>query len=170
MPVFGFQAMQLLRQLTFRPPNASVLQPWIVLACPALASIRPALPSTSRLPHQTSQRQRHLNSTATMASTDTTLRAFFQAPKYAVVGASTNTEKFGYKGTVEMPPYRVCRVTSGFHRNTRHPLSPSAAFYHALDLARSLTLSHSWPCGDRDMLTCRPVQQSSRGMFTTTCP
>jgi predicted CoA-binding protein len=32
-----------------------------------------------------------------MASTDATLRAFFQAPKFAVVGASTNTEKFGYK-------------------------------------------------------------------------
>jgi hypothetical protein len=38
-----------------------------------------------------------------MASTDATLRAFFQAPKYAVVGASTNTEKYGYKGTVQMP-------------------------------------------------------------------
>ncbi len=34
-----------------------------------------------------------------MATTEATLRAFFQAPKYAVVGASTNTEKFGYKGT-----------------------------------------------------------------------
>ncbi|KAL2134693.1 hypothetical protein VTI74DRAFT_11097 [Chaetomium olivicolor] len=32
-----------------------------------------------------------------MAATDATLRAFFQSPKYAVVGASTNTEKFGYK-------------------------------------------------------------------------
>ncbi|KAL2166904.1 hypothetical protein VTG60DRAFT_2043 [Thermothelomyces hinnuleus] len=32
-----------------------------------------------------------------MASTEATLRSFFQASKYAVVGASTNTEKFGYK-------------------------------------------------------------------------
>ncbi|KAL2256997.1 hypothetical protein VTK26DRAFT_790 [Humicola hyalothermophila] len=32
-----------------------------------------------------------------MAATDATLRAFFQAPKFAVVGASTNTAKFGYK-------------------------------------------------------------------------
>ncbi|KAG7287341.1 hypothetical protein NEMBOFW57_006850 [Staphylotrichum longicolle] len=32
-----------------------------------------------------------------MASSDSTLRAFFQAPKYAVVGASTNTQKYGYK-------------------------------------------------------------------------
>ncbi|KAK4152328.1 CoA binding domain-containing protein [Chaetomidium leptoderma] len=32
-----------------------------------------------------------------MASTDATLRAFFQSARYAVVGASTNTEKYGYK-------------------------------------------------------------------------
>ncbi|KAH6632339.1 CoA binding domain-containing protein [Chaetomium tenue] len=32
-----------------------------------------------------------------MASTDANLRAFFQASKFAVVGASTNTEKYGYK-------------------------------------------------------------------------
>lgn len=34
-----------------------------------------------------------------MATTDATLRQFFTSPKFAVVGASTNTEKFGYKGT-----------------------------------------------------------------------
>ena len=33
-----------------------------------------------------------------MAATDATLRAFFQSPKFAVVGASTNTAKYGYKG------------------------------------------------------------------------
>ncbi|KAL2018235.1 hypothetical protein VTK56DRAFT_1142 [Thermocarpiscus australiensis] len=32
-----------------------------------------------------------------MAATDATMRTFFQSPKYAVVGASTNTAKFGYK-------------------------------------------------------------------------
>ncbi|KAL2140675.1 hypothetical protein VTI28DRAFT_3532 [Corynascus sepedonium] len=32
-----------------------------------------------------------------MASTDADLRSFFQASRYAVVGASTNTAKFGYK-------------------------------------------------------------------------
>ncbi|KAL2121203.1 hypothetical protein VTJ04DRAFT_5230 [Mycothermus thermophilus] len=32
-----------------------------------------------------------------MATTDATLRQFFTSPKFAVVGASTNTEKFGYK-------------------------------------------------------------------------
>ncbi|KAL2267271.1 hypothetical protein VTJ83DRAFT_4548 [Remersonia thermophila] len=32
-----------------------------------------------------------------MAATDATLRAFFQSPKFAVVGASTNPEKFGFK-------------------------------------------------------------------------
>ncbi|KAK4244462.1 CoA binding domain-containing protein [Corynascus novoguineensis] len=32
-----------------------------------------------------------------MASTDAALRSFFQASRYAVVGASTNTAKFGYK-------------------------------------------------------------------------
>ncbi|KAK4098320.1 NAD(P)-binding protein [Parathielavia hyrcaniae] len=32
-----------------------------------------------------------------MASTEATLRTFFQSPKYAVVGASTNTAKYGYK-------------------------------------------------------------------------
>ena len=42
--------------------------------------------------------QRRSNSTEAMASTDAALRVFFQAPKFAVVGASTNTEKYGYKG------------------------------------------------------------------------
>ncbi|KAJ4289476.1 hypothetical protein N0V88_006958 [Collariella sp. IMI 366227] len=32
-----------------------------------------------------------------MSASDAPLRAFFQAPKFAVVGASTNTEKFGFK-------------------------------------------------------------------------
>lgn len=33
-----------------------------------------------------------------MAATNAALRAFFQSPKFAVVGASSNTDKFGYKG------------------------------------------------------------------------
>jgi predicted CoA-binding protein len=37
-----------------------------------------------------------------MAATDATLRTFFQSPNYAVVGASTNSQKYGFKGTV--PP------------------------------------------------------------------
>jgi hypothetical protein len=37
-----------------------------------------------------------------MASNEASLRAFFQLPKYAVVGASTNTAKYGYKG--QQPP------------------------------------------------------------------
>ncbi|KAK4134493.1 NAD(P)-binding protein [Trichocladium antarcticum] len=32
-----------------------------------------------------------------MAATNAALRAFFQSPKFAVVGASSNTDKFGYK-------------------------------------------------------------------------
>ncbi|KAL2164930.1 hypothetical protein VTH06DRAFT_226 [Thermothelomyces fergusii] len=32
-----------------------------------------------------------------MASTEAALRSFFQSSKFAVVGASTNTAKFGYK-------------------------------------------------------------------------
>ena len=36
-----------------------------------------------------------------MAASDATLRAFFQSGKFAVVGASTNTEKFGYKGKLQ---------------------------------------------------------------------
>ncbi|KXX77241.1 Acetate--CoA ligase [ADP-forming] II subunit alpha [Madurella mycetomatis] len=32
-----------------------------------------------------------------MAATDATMRTFFLSPKFAVVGASTNTAKFGYK-------------------------------------------------------------------------
>ncbi|KAK3400042.1 CoA binding domain-containing protein [Sordaria brevicollis] len=32
-----------------------------------------------------------------MTVTDATAKAFFSSPKFAVVGASTNTEKFGYK-------------------------------------------------------------------------
>ncbi|KAH8899748.1 NAD(P)-binding protein [Thozetella sp. PMI_491] len=32
-----------------------------------------------------------------MAATDATLRAFFQSSRYAVVGASSNTQKFGHK-------------------------------------------------------------------------
>lgn len=38
-----------------------------------------------------------------MAATDVTLRTFFQSPKYAVVGASANQEKYGYKGTYHQP-------------------------------------------------------------------
>ncbi len=33
-----------------------------------------------------------------MAATDATLKTFFQSPNFAVVGASTNTAKYGYKG------------------------------------------------------------------------
>ncbi|KAK4188729.1 CoA binding domain-containing protein [Podospora australis] len=32
-----------------------------------------------------------------MTATDPTLRSFFQSPKYAVVGASTNPDKYGFK-------------------------------------------------------------------------
>ncbi|AEO66373.1 86c3d9bd-528e-44a0-a150-9c44eeb3104e [Thermothielavioides terrestris] len=32
-----------------------------------------------------------------MTSNEAALRAFFQSPRYAVVGASTNTAKYGYK-------------------------------------------------------------------------
>ncbi|KAK5660837.1 hypothetical protein OQA88_12208 [Cercophora sp. LCS_1] len=32
-----------------------------------------------------------------MAATEAALRTFFQSPRFAVVGASTNTQKFGYK-------------------------------------------------------------------------
>ncbi|KAK1750901.1 CoA binding domain-containing protein [Echria macrotheca] len=32
-----------------------------------------------------------------MAATDATLRAFFQSPNFAVVGASNDTHKYGYK-------------------------------------------------------------------------
>ncbi|KAK0614319.1 CoA binding domain-containing protein [Immersiella caudata] len=32
-----------------------------------------------------------------MSATETTLRTFFQSPNYAVVGASTNTQKYGFK-------------------------------------------------------------------------
>ncbi|KAK3307315.1 CoA binding domain-containing protein [Chaetomium strumarium] len=62
----------------------------------------PAFPSPSsaalpqrRVFHRTVQR--HSRSAATMTASDSTLRDFFKSPKYAVVGASTNTEKFGYK-------------------------------------------------------------------------
>jgi len=37
-----------------------------------------------------------------MAATDATLRMFFQSPNYAVVGASTNTQKFGFKGRIRL--------------------------------------------------------------------
>lgn len=50
-----------------------------------------------------------------MASTEATLRAFFQAPKYAVVGASTNTEKFGYKGTFRCRCWSVYRACGPTH-------------------------------------------------------
>ena len=33
-----------------------------------------------------------------MAATEATLRKFFQSPEYAVVGASINTQKYGFKG------------------------------------------------------------------------
>lgn len=34
-----------------------------------------------------------------MSASDATAKIFFSSPKFAVVGASTNTEKFGYKGS-----------------------------------------------------------------------
>ena len=48
--------------------------------------------------------QQHVSS-STMAASDATLRAFFQSAKFAVVGASTNTEKFGYKGKLQSTSY-----------------------------------------------------------------
>ena len=36
-----------------------------------------------------------------MASTDAQMKTFFQSSNFAVVGASTNTEKFGYKGKLQ---------------------------------------------------------------------
>jgi predicted CoA-binding protein len=46
-----------------------------------------------------------------MASTDATLRAFFQASKYAVVGASTNPDKYGYKGQLFLLPASALHCT-----------------------------------------------------------
>ncbi|KAK1773927.1 CoA binding domain-containing protein [Copromyces sp. CBS 386.78] len=47
------------------------------------------------------QQQQRLFFTSTptfkMSATDATAKTFFSSPKFAVVGASTNTEKFGYK-------------------------------------------------------------------------
>ncbi|KAK4126456.1 NAD(P)-binding protein [Parathielavia appendiculata] len=51
----------------------------------------------SGLPRAGAFHRRYMNSTSAMASTEATLRTFFQFPKYAVVGASTNTAKYGYK-------------------------------------------------------------------------
>lgn len=48
------------------------------------------------------QQRSRIDSTTIMTATDATLRAFFQSPKFAVVGASTNKEKFGYKGKCVM--------------------------------------------------------------------
>ncbi|KAK0702071.1 CoA binding domain-containing protein [Lasiosphaeria miniovina] len=56
-----------------------------------------------QIPPRPQEHHHHLDllarpsSTATMATTDATLRTFFQSPKFAVVGASTNPDKFGYK-------------------------------------------------------------------------
>lgn len=59
---------------------------------PAALLLPPILTRTPR-----SQSRLIATQSRTMAATDSTLKAFFQSPKYAVVGASTNTQKYGYK-------------------------------------------------------------------------
>ncbi|KAK0666705.1 CoA binding domain-containing protein [Cercophora samala] len=54
--------------------------------------------ATTSTPQHTSFSLNHNTAPfATMAATDVTLRTFFQSPNYAVVGASANQEKYGYK-------------------------------------------------------------------------
>jgi hypothetical protein len=85
--------MQPLRRLA--GTSKFYLNPRVAVNIPALSSF--ATRSIPTFLHCTLN-QRRSNSTAAMASTDAALRVFFQAPKFAVVGASTNTEKYGYKG------------------------------------------------------------------------
>jgi hypothetical protein len=67
-------------------------------------SLTPHFRLTSSALHHLSHRpggqfhQQYSSVTIAMASNEASLRAFFQSPKYAVVGASTNTAKYGYKG------------------------------------------------------------------------
>jgi hypothetical protein len=88
-----------------RGPSIPLINPRATRTIPAFPS--PKRPGNSdgihlRLQpatfHLTFQRQFQVTPTAAMASSEATLRAFFQAQKYAVVGASTNTEKYGFKG------------------------------------------------------------------------
>lgn len=100
-------------RLLFRLANSSssfiVPQSATILASPAFSFPTAIL---DRIHPETLQ-HRHFNSRATMAASDAALRAFFQAPKYAVVGASTNTEKYGFKGTFSRssgPPFSRART------------------------------------------------------------
>jgi hypothetical protein len=98
-----FIEMPMLRRLP--GPLIPLINPRATRAIPAFPS--PRRPGNSdgihlRLQpasfHLTFQRQFQVNITPAMASSEANLRAFFQAQRYAVVGASTNTEKYGYKG------------------------------------------------------------------------
>ena len=88
---FTLLEMQSLRRLVV---PAIAVRPNISHPTPAFPFVTASLRNSA--PHHFIQP--HSNSTITMAATDATLRAFFQSPKFAVVGASTNTDKFGYKG------------------------------------------------------------------------
>lgn len=74
---------------------------------PARLTSRTPLSSiaTSTSPSTSPSHRRHFTPTpTTMAATEATLRKFFQSPQYAVVGASTNTQKYGFKGEYPPPP------------------------------------------------------------------
>jgi hypothetical protein len=65
--------------------------------------LRTSRSASHQLPHRaTIFHQQNFSTAFAMASNEASLRAFFQLPKYAVVGASTNTAKYGYKG--QQPP------------------------------------------------------------------
>jgi len=84
--------MHLLRRFAGR--TNPCLKPQAAVSIPAFTFVTGSILNT--LFHYS--QQRHTYCTTNMASTDADLRSFFQASRYAVVGASTNTAKFGYKG------------------------------------------------------------------------
>lgn len=43
-------------------------------------------------------------------STEADVKTFFSSPYYAVVGASANTAKYGYKGSPTHPPFPLSSV------------------------------------------------------------
>ncbi|KAK0639062.1 CoA binding domain-containing protein [Cercophora newfieldiana] len=84
----------------FRALNSRITHaPRTALACSTSAS-RLTRPVQHPQPRSltSSPRSRKLKSNLpNMSATDATLRTFFQSPNYAVVGASTNTQKYGFK-------------------------------------------------------------------------
>lgn len=91
------------------------------------------LPSPRSPPPHTRSFQQTTNMT-----TEATVRTFFSSPSFAVVGASSNPAKFGYKGLADCLICLPRHLTDIYHsiRLVHRPLPPSNAHqpHHARDI------------------------------------